>query len=307
MLRCCAGICGRDAAERRSPAPVAAPQTTQEQPRLVKPVVRVDELRESGEASFERLMDRCGMLPAPPGASNPGAVVSPDFPKNCNRLLVVVPSSDAPPGAWNGQDTALPLLLWAQANDFAVVLFSSQTLKADPAGFWDRIMLGSPARFAAVVVGHGMLNTVVAALCPLHPLLFRRFRAIFAADRDGPGTGNLDLEGGPSLSQQLQAHLSAAMLPLPCESLLAEPMAHQPLFELVLQREERWCRGEATKYFGLADMKEGDKPGLKRMPVEQRINFLGRDRNNDELARLLCKHEQAQTGTGEDEEEPGVD
>jgi hypothetical protein len=276
--------------------------------RVVKPVVRVDELREPEQASFERLIDRCGMQPAPPGVSDPGAIASPDFPTNCTRLLVVVPSGDAPPGSWNGQDTALPLLLWAQANNFAVVLFSSQRLKADPAGFWDRIMVGSPARFVVVVVGHNMLNTVVTALCPLHPLLFRRFRAIFAADRDGPVAGNLGLEECPTVSEQLRAHLGASLLPLPCESLMAEPLAHQRLFELAIQREERWCRGEATKYSGFANMKEGDKPGLKRMQVDERIQHLGRDRGNDELSRLLRKHEQAAVSTGEeDEEEPGVD
>mmetsp|Transcript_15384 Transcript_15384/g.30313 ORF Transcript_15384/g.30313 Transcript_15384/m.30313 type:complete len:306 (-) Transcript_15384:86-1003(-) len=305
MLRCCAGICGGGAAERRPSG--ADPQMVQEHLRVAKPVVRVDELREPEQASFEKLMDRCGMQPAPPGVSDPGALVSPDFPKNSTRLLVVVPSGDAPPGAWNAQDTALPLLLWAQANNFAVALFSSQALKADPSGFWDRILLGSPARFAVVVVGHSMLNTVVTALCPLHPLLFRRFRAIFAADRDGPGAGNLDLEGGPTVPEQLQAHLGASLQDLPCESLLAEPMAHQRLFELILQREDRWCRGEAHKYSGFQNMKEGDKPGLKRMQVEERIQHLGRDRGNDELSRLLEKHEQATMGAGEDEEEPGVD
>jgi len=303
MLRCCAGICGGNAAERRPPD--ADPRMAQEHLRVVKPVVRVDEMREPKQTSFENLIDRCGMQPAPPGVSDPGAIVSPDFQKNSTRLMVVVPSGDAPPGAWNGQDTALPLLLWAQANNWAVALFSSQTLKADPAGFWDRIMLGSPARFAVVVVGHSMLNSVVSALCALHPLLFRRFRAIFAADRDGLGAGNLDLEGGPTLSQQLRAHLGAALLPLPCESLMAEPMAHQRLFELAMQREDRWCRGEASKYSSFDNLKEGDKPGLKRMAVDERIQHLGRDRGNDELSRLLRKHEQVQLG--EEEEEPGVD
>lgn len=305
MLRCCAGICGGHVDPKPS---IAEARMAQEQLRVVKPVVRVDELREPEQASFEQLVDRCGMQLAPPGVSDPGAIVSPDFQKNSSRLLVIVPSEDAPPGCWNGQDTALPLLLWAQANNFTVALFSSQRLKADPAGFWDRIMLGSPARFAVVVVGHNMLNTVVTALCPLHPLLFRRFRAIFAADRDGPGADNLGFEGCPTVSQQLRSHLGAALLPLPSESLMAEPMAHQRLFELAMQREERWCRGEEKKLSGFQNMKTGDKPGLKRMQVDERIQHLGRDRGNDELSQLLRKHEQAAVNTGEeDEEEPGVD
>lgn len=309
MLLCCAGICGGHV-DARAPASPADALAAPEQKLVVKPVVRLDEPEYPQPASFDILIESFGMLPAPPGASQPGALVSPDFQQNSVRLLVVVPSSGTPPGAWDSQDTAAPLLLWAQANSYAVALFSARSLEAAPEDFWDRILKGSPARFVAVVIGNGMLPIVQAALAPLHPLLISRFRAICVAceGNDIHGLAKLLTQGQP-MSEQLRNHFSGALMPLPSESRGSAPyMAHQGLFETLLAREERWSRIEAKKYAGFQNLKENDKPGLKRMSVEKRIERLDRDRGNDELARLLRKHEKQAAGAPEsDEEEPGVD
>eukprot|EP00913_Durusdinium_trenchii_P016942 g15927.t1 len=72
--------------------------------------------------------------------------------------------------------------------------------------------------------------------------------------------------------------------------------------------KDRWQSLELKKYYGFQGLKENDMPGLKRMGVDQRVQRLDRDRNNDELARLLKKHEEAKSKPEEgSDEEPGID
>lgn len=313
MLRCCAGICG-GAANAAQAKPPAAPELRP----VVKPTVRLDEPEDTEPPSFERLIAKFGMQVAPPGVSPPvPAIVSGDFPRNPARLLVLLPSSGAPPGAWNGQDTAAPLLSWGEANGYATVLFSSRALEAAPAEVWDRILRGSPARFVAVVVADGALPLLREALLPSHVLLHARFRAVCAACSNGAGAdaGGAQrsvqqlLSQGPPMPEELRRHLSSVLMRLPPGPAESDPRFwYQYLFELLQERDERWQRTEAKKYAGFQNLKENDMPGFRRMPVEKRIERLDRDRGNDELARLLRKHERQAAGTDHDsEDEPGID
>jgi len=278
---------------------------------VVKPVVRLDEQE---EPTLEELAVHFKLLEAPPGVKPPQGLVTPDFQQNSARLLVLLPSAGTPLGAWDGQGTAAPLLRWAEANGYAVALFSSAALQAAPADVWDRILRGSPARFVGVAVAGDMLPTLLTALSSMHPLLYSRFRAVCVAGGEGPGgaapaDASQLLATGPQLPEDLRVHLRGAMLRLPPAPAAPDRgSAPQQLFELLLEREDRWQRIEANKYAGFQGLKENDMPGLRRMGVEQRIERLDRDRGNDELARLLRKHEkQAARGDAESEDEPGVD
>eukprot|EP00416_Gambierdiscus_australes_P007796 CAMPEP_0171141904 /NCGR_PEP_ID=MMETSP0766_2-20121228/141463_1 /TAXON_ID=439317 /ORGANISM="Gambierdiscus australes, Strain CAWD 149" /LENGTH=147 /DNA_ID=CAMNT_0011605657 /DNA_START=1 /DNA_END=444 /DNA_ORIENTATION=- len=142
----------------------------------------------------------------------------------------------------------------------------------------------SPAKFVAVVVAAGGIGALGAALQPQHPLLYSRVRAVCVQ-------GGTESAGG-----KVPKELEGAVVGLPED--------HLRLFELLQELEERWQRREAGKYNGLRGLKENDVPGLRRISMEKRIERLDRDRNDDELARLLRKHEQNQEDS---EEEPGVD
>jgi len=283
---------------------------------VVKPVVRLDEPGELGPPTLEYLVERFGMRVAPPNSQSPApALVSADFPRNVARLLVLVPSSGSPAGAWNAHEPAAQMLSWAEANGYATALFRAEALEAAPHETWDRVLRGSPAGCVAVVAASGTLPVLQAALLPLHPLLLSRFRAVCAVPEGGAGS-----EGAPSDfagqwlaelppgSEELRGHLRAALVRLPAPA-GREPRAwHQHLFELLQEREDRFQRTEAKKYAGFQGLQENDMPGFRRLPMEKRIERLDRDRGNDELARLLHKHER-QTGADahESEEEPGVD
>merc|ERR1712188_186414 len=64
-------------------------------------------------------------------------------------------------------------------------------------------------------------------------------------------------------------------------------------FERFREVEGKWQEGEAMKLGALAGLKENDVPGLRRVPVDQRVNRINRDRNNDELSRLCQAGEAA--------------
>lgn len=296
MLQCCAGICswGQEAKAPEKPELKA----------VIKPVIRLDE-KELQASTDEALAVALGLVPAPPGAEKPIAFVSADFQKNPVRLLVVVPSRGGSVGTW---DSSLPsclgsmasLLLWAEANSYSVAFFSGEDLAASPAESWDRILRGSPARYASVLVAGGMLPVLCSALAPVHPLLLSRFRTLCVCRRDA--------ESGSDASQTLppeqRQSLTSAMVVLPAawEQLSAQA-AFLHLFELFRAREERWSQAEVKKYSGFQGLKENDMPGLKRMPIDARIQRLDRDRANDELAQLLQKHERQD----DSDQEPGVD
>lgn len=206
------------------------------------------------------------------------------------------------------------MLAWAEANGYATALFSAAALEAATSEIWDRVLRGSPAGCVTVVVASGMLPVLQAALLPMHPLLFSRFRAVCVVSDSGTGAAPRDwaqrlLAEGPEMPDELRGHLRSVLVRIPDPTGLAPREWHQHVFELLREREDRFQKTEAKKYAGFQGLKENDMPGLRRMPVETRIARLDRDRGNDELAQLLKKHER-QAGAGayeSDEEEPGVD
>jgi len=302
MLRCFAGICS-------SPVAAAEERPAERRP-VVKPIFRLDEEENSNSskaASLQELAARVGFEAAPPGAAEPVAIVSRKFQNNSARLLVVVPSLGEA-GVWDatlGRQGALPPLLhWAEANSYEVAVFKPEALKAEPATTWDRVLKGSPAGCVSVIVAAGMLQYVEAALLPVHPLLFTRLRTFCVRGEDA-------MSNFSKLPGELQRHLTGAVATLPAswEQLEAQ-VSFQVLFELLQERDEEFQNLEALKYSGFQTLKENDMPGLKRMGMEQRIKRLDRDRDNDELARLLKKHDKASgriVGGHESEDEPGID
>ncbi|CAE7620818.1 unnamed protein product, partial [Symbiodinium sp. KB8] len=178
-----------------------------------------------------------------------------------------------------------PLLRWAEANGYASAFFSHQALCESPVDTWDRIVRGSPARHVSVMVAAGMLNVMEAALKQVHPLLFSRFRTVCIHGGD-------TMEDFASAPVELRQHLEATTVALPSNwEGLERQVALQCLFELLRDREDHWAKLELMKYTGFQSLKENDLPGLKRMGVDQRVQRLNRDRNDDELARLLKKHD----------------
>lgn len=296
MLRCLAGLCcgsGPDEVEQHVTRPV------------VKPIRPLDRKELEVQAQSLDELANYGLQLAPPGADAHVAVVGSNFETNSSRLLVVVPApGDA--GVWDPtlgeHGKVAPMLLWAEANNYATAFFSHQALSAAPADTWDRIVRGSPARHAAVIVASGMLGCLQSALQSVHPLLFSRFRTIciFGADA---------MEDFSSLTPELRRHMEASTVVIPSTwQQLDLQVGYQYFFELLRDKEDRWQSLELKKYYGFQGLKENDMPGLKRMGVDQRVQRLDRDRNNDELARLLKKHEEAKSKpeVGSDEE-PGID
>lgn len=270
---------------------------------VVKPVFRLDEPEALERMDLEELISCLDMQLAPPGATSPAAIVSANFQKNSNRLLVLLPAKGTPRGAWEprlgGCGSVGPLLRWAEANGFATALLFADVFEAAPAEVFDRVLKGSPARFATVAVANGMLPMLQIALSSMHEVLFSRFRMLCAT----PGPGSMELL--VDLPVELRRHINSAMLRLPPELWVAgtDPRtAYMQLFEVLLEREERIDRKEMTKYKSFQNLKENDMPGLRRLNVDERVARMDRDRGNDELARL-CKNNEAD----EDEEEPGVD
>lgn len=309
MGQCCAGVL---AAWSPPPPPVKAPADKNPCSRkeVVKPVRPLDQPAEGPRVqSWEALGSTLGLVPAPPGAAKPLAFVSKDYQRNCARLLVLVPKPGAPPGTWDpslpqGRGTICPLLRWAEANDYAAVVFSGQELERSPTELWDRVLKGSPSRYVVTFVADGMLSTVRSGLSALHPLLLSRYRTICITSGD---VATVRPSEEASFSEELHAHLltSCVLFPTAFEQLEPEA-ARQDLFELLHEREGRWQDLESKKFAGFQALKENDLPGFRRLGVDERIKRLDRDRGNDELAQLIRKH-QRQAGGHESEEEPGVD
>lgn len=303
MLHCCAGICGAQNSEKSNGASKGKPKFESE---VQHPVLRLDE-PETLDASVEDLIGIHQLQAAPPGADPPVALVSPDFRKNPHRLLVLLPSAGAPFGSWDpdlecGCGATIPMLQWAEANGYAAVLFSAAALASAPSEAWDRIMIGSPAKYVVVAAaGREGLLTLHAALAPLHSLLYSRVRTVF--------TGAAAMGGElPAKPPELRGHLRGAQVQWPEEGFQQkEPrLVRRRLIELALTREDVWSKQETTKYSGLQNLKENDIPGIRRLDWQQRVARLDRDRNTDELSQLIQKHAKSSNGNN-DEEEPGVD
>jgi len=306
-LRCLSGLCGGsidDAALK--PPPPADPTSRQ----VVKPIQRVDDEEDEkpSVSSLPSLAERLNLTLAPPGAVEPIAVSTGDLPRNVNRLLVLLPSPGAPPGAWDtsvrgGDGFAVPIFRWAEANGFAACLFSSAALEADPTETWDRVLRGSPAGSVLVLAAAGSLPMLARILKPVHPLLYSRFRLALAPFE---GAAAWPPAWPADLPMELVTHLAGAVLRAPASWAAEEPRSVvQSVFELLASREGRLQRLEEKKYAGFQTLKENDMPGMKRLGVEDRIKRLDRDRGNDELARLLGQHEHDKFD--DDELEPGVD
>merc|ERR1712079_430040 len=137
----------------------------------------------------------------------------------------------------------------------------------------------------------------------MHALLFSRFRVVCTAP--GKNGGSEGLSQSLTSNPELKKHLNGVLLPLSTELWNVSRdarVAHQRLIEQVLDRQDKLERVEMKKYSGLKNLKENDVPGIRRVGVEERVERLGRDRGDDELARLINKHEH-----DDDDDEPGVD
>lgn len=281
----------------------------------MKPALRLDE-PDILDASQELLMEKFKMQIAPPNADPPVALVSPNFRQNVQRLLVLVPSRGAPFGSWdtdlpNGRGATVPILQWAEANNYAVAIFSSAALEAAPAEAWDRIVSGTPARHVVILAAaRGSLDLLHAALEPVHELLFARFHMVAM-----PWEGVTPASASPSLASSLpkpkalRLHLRAVQMHWPLEWLELEPrLMRQRIFEMFKEKEDVWQAQEANKMMNIRSLKENDIPGLRRVPVDERVARINRDRNTDELSRLCQTNSRQGKGKEEDdEEEPGVD
>jgi len=316
LARCCAGLCGG----------VGGGGSEEWRGRAVaKPVLRLGgEDDAEAQLSAQQLIARFGLSHAPPGADLPTALVSNGFTNNASRLLVLLPSRGSALGAWDddlascggGRGAAAPLLLWAEANDYAVALFSARALEDSPAEAWDGVLRGSPAKHVvALLARRGAAAALRAALLPVHPLLYRRVRVVCAHSwvENGGGIGAAAAPVAPAVSrreeEELDAHIRGATVRLPPEWADLAPHAMcLRLFELLLQREDSFQSRELSKYTGLSGLKETDLPGFRRVGLAQRLANLGRDRDNDELAHL-CRAGEQRYGRrdDEDEEEPGID
>mmetsp|Transcript_58104 Transcript_58104/g.101721 ORF Transcript_58104/g.101721 Transcript_58104/m.101721 type:complete len:304 (-) Transcript_58104:69-980(-) len=303
MLSCCAGICGAQKSEKSNGESKRRPKG---ESGVQHPVLRLDE-PDILHASVEDLIGIHQLQAAPPDADPPVALVSPDFRKNSQRLLVLVPSVGAPFGSWDpdlesGCGATVPMMQWAEANGYAAVLFSAAALASAPSESWDRIMMGSPAKYVVVAAaGKEGLLTLHACLAPLHSLLYSRIRTVF--------TGAAALGGAlPEKPPELRGHLRGAQVQWPEDGFqqLEPRLVRRRLIELALTREDNWQKQETTKYSGLQNLKENDIPGIRRLDWQQRVARLDRDRNTDELSQLIQKHTRNSNGNN-DEEEPGVD
>lgn len=306
MGQCLAGICGGSGAK---------PAGRKEEITLTKPAFRLDE-EQVNDAPPEFFRERFGMEFGPPDADPPIALVTENFRKNANRLLALIPSAGAPFGSWDtslpdGRGGAVPLMHWAEANNYAVAIFSSDVLRKDPAA-WDRILAGSPARHVVVLVATGELETLHTAMEPVHELLYARTHVVSTPrGLASSATAVLDRPPLPDKPQPLREHLFVAQAYWPEEWAAVEPKDfRQRLFQFLLEKELMWQEKEASKYCGLRNLKENDVPGLRRIGLQERVDRLSRDRNTDELARLIDTHAGQARGElplNEDDDEPGVD
>lgn len=306
MLRRLAGICcgGLDNGPSEVEASAAQPPPVRE---VVKPTLRLDEDEAPTVTSMADLVQRLSLTLAPPGAVDPVAVSTADFPRNVNRLVVLLPSPGAPPGSWDtsvgSSGNPVRIIRWAQANGFAACLFSSAHLEADPGKTWDRVLRGSPAAFVFVLAANGALPMLARVLMPVHSLLYSRFRLVVAPFEDSSSWPPSWPEG---LSEDLVKHLANTVQRPPAGWASQDPrVVVQLLFEELTKQEYRFQRGEAKKYGAFQNLKENDMPGLKRLGMEQRVKRLDRDRGSDELSRIM--HQNEHNKFCDEEDEPGVD
>merc|ERR1712070_485444 len=120
------------------------------------------------------------------------------------------------------------------------------------------------------------------ALEPVHELLFARFH-IVSMPWEGiplPGAATSALASSlPKQPKNLRVHLRTAQMNWPAEWLKLEPFVmRQRLFEMFKEKEDVWQEFEASKYMGIKNLKENDVPGLRRVPVDKRVERINRDR-----------------------------
>lgn len=235
---------------------------------------------------------------APPGQEEPDAWVTLDYPRNPKKLLVLVPSPDDPPGHWGkshegsvetglGLPTAPRLLRWAERNGYAACLFSAKALQRDPHGAWTRVFTRNPSRSVYVLVAPGATDAFVQCVKEEHPLSYSRVRALACTK---PQEAELAMS---TAGKDVQSLLKRCV----AKDLIKEDQAAEVLCKECFDRfkdiESKWQDGEAVKLGALAGLKENDVPGLRRVPVDQRVSRINRDRANDELSRL-CRAGQQQ-------------
>lgn len=234
---------------------------------------------------------------APPGQNEPDAWVSLDYPRNSKKLLVLVPSPDDPPGHWAkshessvetgvGLPTAPRLLRWAERNGYAACLFSAKAMQRDPHGAWTRVFIRNPSRSVYIMTAPGGIDLLVNCVKEEHPLSYSRVRSLASAQADEVEkailTADTDMKtllkrcAAPDFREEGQ----------PAEAFCKGCFAH---FQDI---DAKWQENEANKLGALAGLKENDVPGLRRVPVDQRVNRINRDRANDELSRLCRAGEQ---------------
>jgi len=274
------------------------------EPTVRKPVVRFDG-RDSCD-TVEEITSNFGYRCAPPG-SEPVALVSEDFCRNPTRLLALIPAGGASLGTWDaGQGVLAQVLAWAEANYYAVVLFSGSAMQEDPANTWDSVTKACPSRYVTVLALRGAMPLLTAALSPVNPLLYSRLRTVCEIWEDDMG-GPPDYLA-PGLPADLLQQLSTAVVSVPVTWASFEPYAMcQCLFGLLVDREEKFQKAQAKKYDNLTGMKENDLPGFKRLTMDERVGRLNRDRRTDELSRVMKQNEQAMHDGLGDDDEPGVD
>eukprot|EP00929_Paragymnodinium_shiwhaense_P020492 TRINITY_DN13648_c0_g1_i2.p1 TRINITY_DN13648_c0_g1~~TRINITY_DN13648_c0_g1_i2.p1 ORF type:complete len:321 (+),score=79.47 TRINITY_DN13648_c0_g1_i2:105-1067(+) len=320
MLRCLAGICGSDGSRGgdATSAPVAETRNVN------KPILKIGadyapklEKLHAGLQPLDAMLAECPELEeAPPGISPPFAAVGGNFRKNSAKLLVVLPGPGADWGTWDaslgeGRGDTVPLVRWGLANGYAVAVMNGQAMQKAPAKTWDEIMRGSPARFVTVIAAGDAVRLLREALLPCHPMMYARIRGVFASQVQTPEPALPNTTAAEDVEKQL----GSVAVYLPDEWLRHDAFVmHQCMMQLFEDRFGRWQDTELKKYMGFQGLKENDMPGLKRMPLEVRIKRMDRDREDDELARLLRKHEKASHNIAnvnvtndDEEEEPGID
>lgn len=296
MLRCLAGICGS-----REPQVWAPPR-----PKVRKPMAAALTEMESANSSVEQTLARHELIRAPPNFEPSLAYVSSDYQKNPDRLLVFLPAPGAPFGSWDaGPGVLSQLLLWADANEYAVAILSAEEMEKDPVNTWDGVMRGNHAKTVTVLVLQGGMGSLHAALLGLDPILYSRLRTVMEVwEQVLPETSP-----APRLPLELRKKMQTALVSAPPTWAALQPYALcQCFFELLLEREDHFSKAEYQKFSGLSAMKENDLPGVRRVGVDDRVQRISRNRDKDELAKVLTKNEEIhRTGGDEDGEEPGVD
>lgn len=200
-----------------------------------------------------------------------------------------MPSPHDPPGHWAKSEncstgaslpTAPRLLRWAERNGYAACLFSAEALKRDPQGAWTRLFTKNPSRSVYVFAAPDSVAAFVECLKEEHPLSYSRVRSFVCTK---PGEVEIAMaKAGADVAKFLQRHAVSDLIE---EDQPAEAFCKRA-FDLFQEIEVRWQEGEYKKLGALAGLKENDVPGLRRVPADERVARINRDRNEDELSRL---------------------